>query len=130
MHELGIATNIVEIVEHEIKTHAYGRISIVAIRIGKMTDVDHEALRFGFEVITKDTALSGVRLEIEAVPIRVRCDDCSAESEVEQYQFVCSKCGSRKVQLVQGTELDIAYLEVDEDTGIPANATTRTERSI
>ena len=69
MHELGIAANIIEIVEREIVAHRYGRVSTVALRIGKMTDVDYEALRFGFEVTARDTALSGARLEIEAVPM-------------------------------------------------------------
>lgn len=117
MHELGIAVNIVELVEHEITTHHYGRVSVVALRIGRMTDVDHEALRFGFEVATRDTPLSGVRLEIEAVPIRVRCADCGKESEVEKYNFVCCDCESRSVKLLQGTELDLAYLEFDEHVG-------------
>jgi hydrogenase nickel incorporation protein HypA/HybF len=114
MHELGIATNIVEIVEHQISTRNYSGVSAIYLRIGKMTDVDHEALRFGFEVITKDTKLSGARLEIETVPIRVKCDDCQTESEVEQYQFNCHQCGGRNVTLLQGTELDISQLEVDE----------------
>jgi hydrogenase nickel incorporation protein HypA/HybF len=126
MHELGIAVNIVEIVEREIVAHRYGRVSTVALRIGKMTDVDHEALRFGFEVTTRDTSLSGARLEIEAVPIRVRCDDCSKESEVERYQFACHDCGSLSVHLLQGTELDISYLEIGEqDEGTEPNTETR-----
>lgn len=130
MHELGIATNIVEIVEHEIKRHNYSRVSVVALRVGKMTDVDHEALRFGFEVITKDTLLAGASLEIEAVPIRVRCEQCGQESEVEQYQFVCRGCGSQKVKLLQGTELDVAYLEVDDESGVAENTISNTEQSI
>ena len=129
MHELGIAANIVEIVKREVAACCYGRVLTVALRIGKMTDVDHEALRFGFEVITKDTPLSGARLEIEVVPIRVRCDNCRRESEIERYQFACDGCGSRSVQLLQGTELDIAYLKIDEhDVGpVPKKETGQSQ---
>ncbi|MFZ1682645.1 MAG: hydrogenase maturation nickel metallochaperone HypA [Candidatus Zixiibacteriota bacterium] len=114
MHELGIATNIVEIVQKEISLHRYGRIATIALRIGAMTDVDHESLRFGFEVITRNTPLEHTNLKIEAVPISVHCEACARDSEIERYQFVCPTCGSRNVALQHGTELDIAYLEVDD----------------
>ncbi len=115
MHELGIATNIVEIVEHEMKSRGYRQVSVIALKIGAMTDVDHEALRFGFEVITKESPLAGARLEIESVPIKIKCETCGKTSEVEQFHFACQTCGSSKVTLLQGTELDIAYLEIEEE---------------
>lgn len=128
MHELGIATNIVEIVEHEMKARGYRHISNIALKIGAMTDVDHEALRFGFEVITTGTPLSGARLEIEAVPIKISCKACGGSSQVEQFHFICAHCGSNNVTLLQGTELDIAYLEVDDDeAGIPARPSSLKE---
>jgi hydrogenase nickel incorporation protein HypA/HybF len=114
MHELGIATNIVEIVQKEISMHRYGRVDTIALRIGAMTDVDHESLRFGFEVITKNTPLEQTNLQIEAVPISIHCEDCARDSEIERYQFVCPTCTSRNVTLQHGTELDIAYLEIDD----------------
>ena len=116
MHELGIATNIVEAVQREIASHGYGRVTTVALRVGAMTDVDHEALRFGFDVITRDTPLNGVRLAIESVPIRIRCERCGQDSEIQQYHFICPKCAETRVTLINGTELDIAYLEIEERT--------------
>jgi hydrogenase nickel incorporation protein HypA/HybF len=129
MHELGIASNIVEIVQKEIEKHRYGRVGTVALRIGEMTDIDHESLRFGFEVITRNTQLESTLLVIESVPITITCESCARESAVERYQFVCPSCQSRQVKLTHGTELDIAYLEID-DQSAPAITPSESGRSV
>ena len=55
MHELGIASSILECVEVEAKRHPDGRITKVGVKIGELAGVDRDALRFGFEVLVKDT---------------------------------------------------------------------------
>ncbi len=123
MHELSIAGNIVEAVEREMSTRGIDRVATIALRIGRMTDVDAEALRFGFEVITKETRLDGARLAIESIPIVARCTACATEFEIPEMMFICPSCRSTSVDLVQGMELDIAYIEVpDENTVSEGNA--------
>lgn len=122
MHELSIAGNIVEAVEREMTARGIDRLTTIALRIGRMTDVDAEALRFGFEVITKETRLDGTKLAIEHLPIVARCTVCATEFEIPEMIFVCPSCRSTSVDLVQGTELDIAYIEVpDENTVSESN---------
>jgi hydrogenase nickel incorporation protein HypA/HybF len=114
MHELGIASSIVESVLHEMKERNYPSVATIVLRIGKLTDVDSDALSFGFEVITKDTALATTKLDIQRIPITVQCENCKRQSEVENYLFVCPHCDSREVTVKTGTELDIAYLEIPD----------------
>lgn len=116
MHELSIASNIVEAVTAEMQRKGIGRVEAIALRIGRMTDVDADALTFGFEVITKDTPLDGTRLAIEHIPIQACCQNCHHEFEVPDFLFVCPQCQGSKVDLTHGTELDIAYLEIDEES--------------
>ena len=114
MHELGIAQNIVDAVLREMKSRQLPSVSAIALRIGVLTDVDSEALTFGFEILTKDTALAPTRLKVEKVPVRGNCDSCHESFEVAGYLFECPTCGSRGIKLMTGTELDIAYLEVPD----------------
>ena len=56
MHELGIAQNIVEIVQKEIASQDVKRVITVNLDIGVMTAVVPSALEFGFEVATQQQA--------------------------------------------------------------------------
>ena len=55
MHELGIATSILETVEKEAKMHPEARFTVVGVRIGAVAGVDVDSLTFGWEAIVKDT---------------------------------------------------------------------------
>lgn len=114
MHELGIAQNIVDAVMREMTERRLLSVTTIALRIGAMTDVDSDALSFGFQILTKETPLEQSQLRIERVPVRGRCGACRHDFEIAGYAFQCPACCSREVKLVSGTELDIAYLEIPD----------------
>ena len=64
MHELSIATSIVEIASEEAARHS-GRVEAVHLRVGAMSGVVKEALEFSWELACAETAIQGARLEIE-----------------------------------------------------------------
>ena len=115
MHELAIADSIFRTVLAEIDKNGYARVSSIGLRIGLLTDVVSEALTFGFEAIARGTPLEHTRLEIERIPIIGRCRTCGSENQIERYLFVCPHCGSRDIDMIQGGELDIAYIEIDDE---------------
>ncbi len=115
MHELAIAENIVTAVLAEMARRRISRIRAIGLRIGDLTDVVPEALEFGFEAITKDTDLEKTELKIEHIPLKGRCNSCRQEFPLERYLFICPECGSHDVDVIEGQELDIAFLEVDDD---------------
>ncbi len=116
MHELSIADSIVKTVLGEMSRRHLRRIEAIGLRIGALSDIVPEALEFGFQALTADTLLAGVRLEIEHIPVRGHCNNCHQDFEVQKFIFVCPQCGAVEVKVSQGTELDIAYLEIDEPT--------------
>lgn len=113
MHELAIAESVVGRLLEAMETNGYRRIETVCMRIGKLTDVVPDALEFGFQAATRDTPLENTQLKIEEVPIRVECHECAKVSEVENYVFVCPGCHGYNLRMIQGDELDIAWLDVD-----------------
>ena len=62
MHELGIASSILECVQTEARRHPGARITKVGVKIGELAGVDVDALQFGFECIVKDTEWEGLVL--------------------------------------------------------------------
>ncbi len=114
MHELSIATSVLEAVSKEAERRPGARIVKVGLRIGEVAGVDCDALSFGWEVITKDTEWDGIRLEIEHIPRRQRCTSCGHEFAASDFMTVCPKCSELMTITIAGDELDIAYLEVDD----------------
>ena len=112
MHEMGIAYAVLDAVRSAASGHAPKK---VGVRIGEMSALDPEALRFCFEAITRDTDLHSLELEIEICPFRFKCRECRHEFNVRDYQTQCPRCSSLKTECIGGQELDIAFLEVEED---------------
>jgi len=87
MHEMGIASSVLEAVHKALHLYPGHRAAKVGLRIGEHAGVDTESLRFCFEALVKGTEWEPLELDIEW---------CSAQD------------GRR------GDELDLAYLELDE----------------
>ncbi len=66
MHEMGIASSIIEAVEKELLLYPGHRAAKVDVRIGEFAGVDAESLRFCFEAIVKDTPFASLQLGIVA----------------------------------------------------------------
>jgi hydrogenase nickel incorporation protein HypA/HybF len=113
MHELSIAQNIVEAVNEQLKDVKYEQIKNLKVKIGELTAVDPNSLKFSFDIITKSTALENVNLEIENVPLKVLCNVCNQEGNIENFFFICGSCGSTDLKVLQGDELYLSEIEFD-----------------
>jgi hydrogenase nickel incorporation protein HypA/HybF len=118
MHEFGIAQSIVEAVMVESSRLKLGnRVTKVGLKIGDLSGVDVEALRFSFEAIVSGGELSSLGLDVEQLPHRRSCRGCEKEFEVDVNDFdaSCPGCGDVHSEFLSGDELEIAYLEVDDE---------------
>jgi hydrogenase nickel incorporation protein HypA/HybF len=110
MHELGITQNIVAIAI----THAQGaRVRRISLEIGKLSAICPDAIRFCFDVCCTGTLLEGSDLCITEIPGLARCRCCGSEILLEQPFGICD-CGSTNLEILQGEELKLKELEVEE----------------
>jgi hydrogenase nickel incorporation protein HypA/HybF len=113
MHELSIATSIIEIAEQE--AHRRGvRVSAVHLKLGPLSGVVKEALLSAYEIAVMGTTMEGSRLVVEDVPITVYCPKCSEQRTVDSMQWLCCPvCYTPVADIVQGSELQVTALEVE-----------------
>jgi len=116
MHELAIAESVAKAVLEEMQRRSGQKLVAVGLRIGEFSDVVPESLEFGFDVITKGGPLDGVKFHIERTELRANCRSCGEQFRVRDLCFECPICGSRDVEIVSGRELEIAYLEIDDES--------------
>lgn len=130
MHEMGIAMQIAEIAAASIPGDMKPcRVARVHLKVGKLSAVVADSLRFCFEVVTRDSPLEGAELAIEEIPVTARCKDCRNQWTIDTPVFSCSRCDSGAVELLSGRELDIESIEIAEqdDKDFPSANKTQQE---
>lgn len=114
MHEMGIARQLLEIslnsIPEDIKDP---KVKILNLRIGKLAAVVEHSLQFCFEIIAKDTPLENVELNIEAVPVKIQCQNCKKEWETDVPMFRCNNCNNEQVKMISGREIEIISMELE-----------------
>lgn len=112
MHELSVASDLLELVQAELKGQEV-QVESIHLKLGVLAGVVKEALEFSFEVVTQGTELAGAKLLIEDVPLGIYCLNCKAEKVLEGVQSLrCPECGQLSGDIRQGKELELVTLAV------------------
>lgn len=115
MHEYAIAQALVEQVTEIARRHAAESVTRVVVQVGKLRGVIPEILQWGFEVASADSVAAGAELEIQEVPIVIRCQTCGKQSQLDAPLYLCPECGSTDVEQVSGDELILKSLEIGDE---------------
>jgi len=112
VHELSIAQAIVDVASRHAGD---SRVARVYVKVGHLRQVVPSALEFSFALCAHGTAVEGAALELEQVPVTVICRSCGAGSEPGGFPLACGGCGGLSVDVVQGEELQVESLELEEE---------------
>jgi len=116
MHEMGIAMEVIEIVRASIpRDAANAKVARVNVKIGKLSALVPQSLRFCFEIAIQSTELDGAELVIDEIPVNARCNQCEREWRIESPVFICPDCNASDIELLSGRELDIESIELLEE---------------
>jgi hydrogenase nickel incorporation protein HypA/HybF len=114
MHEAGIAQAALGHIVEQSRIHGRGRATRVVLRIGALSGVDPEALRFALEAILPDSPVAGACVEFELVSALARCPVCRTEFQPGASLFECPACKALGATVVQGRELDLVRIDFTE----------------
>ena len=115
MHELSIAMSIVEMVQEESDKRGGARVSAIHLKLGMLTGVVKAAIVSSYELACEGTGLEGSRLLVEELPVVVYCPQCLAQRTLESVQrFSCPECKGPVSDVIQGRELQVVALEIQE----------------
>ncbi len=112
MHEVGLMENALAIALNYARREQASRIHRMALRVGDLSGVEPEALRFAFEVVVQGTIAEQAQLVIESCPTRCFCHHCQAEFRPATLGYECPTCHTWSASILQGQELELAALEV------------------
>jgi hydrogenase nickel incorporation protein HypA/HybF len=108
VHELALAQDVLDIA---IEAGGGARVRRIVREIGTLSAVLPDAMRFCFDLVARDTAAAGARLDIIETPGRGRCRRCGAEVVMERPIAACA-CGAIELDWLAGQELRLREVEV------------------
>ncbi|ADN77350.1 hydrogenase nickel insertion protein HypA [Ferrimonas balearica DSM 9799] len=111
MHEMSLAEGILQIVQDQAGNSP--RVHSVTLSVGELAGVELDALRFCFDVVTRDSAAQDAILEIETVPGSAFCFDCLAQVPLARRGNPCPRCEGHSLTVVGGDQMKVKYLEID-----------------
>lgn len=112
MHEISLLENVREILQDHAQSQHFSQITKITLEIGKLSCIEPDALRFGFDVVMKDSLAEKAELiltEIEGIGL---CDKCGKQVIMETLYDPCIACGNSFVTVTQGSEMKIKDLVV------------------
>lgn len=113
MHEMSLCESMLQLMEEQAKSQSFSRVKSVWLEIGQLSGVEINALRFGFEVVMRNSLAEGAELHVIDKPGQAWCLQCSKNIEISQRFDPCPHCGSHQIQVTGGEEMRIHELEVD-----------------
>ena len=113
MHEYSIMHSALNQALREARLAGASRIHAIRLRIGALSGVVPDALRFAFEALTPGTSAEGALLAIEEVPARFWCAACQKEFVSANLYAECPDCGVPSGELRAGREMELSSMEVD-----------------
>lgn len=105
MHEVPIATAIVEQAVQAVAPHGATRIDLIEVEIGRMRQVVPEALQVAFAAVSDGTIAEGAQLEMTEVDMQAVCQVCGHEFQPEINLYICPRCQQADVRIVAGNDM-------------------------
>lgn len=113
MHEMSLTQGVLDILQDTARKQGFKRVKTVWLEIGALAGVDPEAIRFCFDVVTKDTLADGARLDIIAIPGQAWCMQCAQVVDIAARMEPCPGCQGYQLQVTGGAEMRVKELEVE-----------------
>jgi hydrogenase nickel incorporation protein HypA/HybF len=117
MHEVGIMESTLAAVRREALARDATQVERIVLRIGALSGVDADALRFAFAACAPGTLAEHAELDIEIVPAVAHCATCHGNFSAGLGHICrCPNCGDLSGDLRTGRELELRRIEYSTAT--------------
>ena len=121
MHEVSICQSIVETLEAELEEDQFQNVREVHVKIGVLSCVDPKILSHVFTYIIAESPFQKSSLHTEFVEVLAACEHCKQNFKVKDYRFVCPGCNEASSTIIEGNELTIYKIILEEKSYAEVN---------
>lgn len=122
MHELSMATEIVEVVRKSLEGHKVKVVKEVEIEMGELHRITPEQMKQVFEMAAKDTLVEGAKLKVKIKKGKIKCMDCgysgSIDVEIEHdhdhsMHPHCPECDGLSLEILEGNDIEVRNIKAE-----------------
>ena len=114
MHEYSIVQALIEQCEALAVTNNATVITKVVVKIGKYSGVEPHLLETAFDTFKDQTVCTNAEFVMILQLLVIRCSDCQKESVLDQPHYVCPVCQSIDIHVIDGEDMMLMSLEMEE----------------
>ena len=111
MHELSLATEVLELVETTARANNLSAVRAIQIDIGTLAGVEVDSFRFALETILEKTIAHHAIVQINTLVAQGKCLECGLSAPLLDRLDPCPKCGAWPRQAIGGTEFRVKSLD-------------------
>ncbi len=113
MHEYSIVQALLNQCEEIARENKAEKITKVVTKIGVMSGVETHLLQIAFDTFKEGTMCDGAEFVMNVQKLKLHCNDCGAEFEIDEHRYQCQKCESLDVKVVDGEDMYLMTLEME-----------------
>jgi len=122
MHERPFVENLLKITLRHAQRAGARRVLALNLVIGQMSSIVDDSVQFYWDLLSRGTIAEGAHLNFRRLPAVYRCLDCGHRYPLDGQHLACPRCGSVRVQLIQGDEFRLESIDIEEtDRGAPSS---------
>lgn len=114
MHEYSLVQSLLKQVSEIAAANGGGDVEWVRLEVGQFAGVEIELLQIAFQELAPKALGLPVELLVIPIPLQVKCKDCDAISEMNDFHFSCKACGSERTWIISGEEIRLIDLGLTE----------------
>jgi len=113
MHEYSIVQALLDSCEeHAVKNDAKKVIKVM-IKVGVLSGVEPQLLATAFNTFKEGTMCDGAIFELNHQKVIIECRECHDTNTLEKNEFLCPKCESKDVKVIDGEDMYLMSLEME-----------------
>ena len=113
MHEYSVVQALLEQIEDVAEQNEASKVTKIVVKIGVMSGIEAHLLEIAFNTFKEKTICDGAAFVMNIQPLKIRCNSCLRESELEKIHYCCQACGSTDVAVIDGEDMFLMSLEME-----------------
>jgi len=113
MHELSIVEDLITLCERHLEANGGSEITEISVKVGRLSGVEPHLLENAFEFYKVQTKCKNAKLRLNLQEIVAVCQNCAQESEIKNNEFLCPKCGSNRLKIIDGEDLYLMQIVME-----------------
>jgi len=112
LHEISLLENVREILQDHAEQQDFKRVKKITLVIGKLSCIEPDALRFGFDAVMQGSLAEGAELTLTESLGQGECKACHQIVVMQELYDSCELCSHPFVTVTGGNDMTIQDLVV------------------